>query len=392
MNLKTLLSAQEKAFPISSTENRQKQLKTMKSVKALDDNIYMLEYQSDYDIDGLLKEGVSSIGGLLKFMAKRSHLSKKAFKIGEVKGGGCSTFNAVTPDGDYILGRNFDFKIAPCMVLWTHPENHYASISMVDTNFLAYGTYVNKYNKINSYQSLLAPYCCVDGINEKGLSIAVLQIRAKPTKQTDTSKKNITTTAMIRAVLDTCADVDEAVKLFSAYNMNDSLGVAYHYQLADASGRSVVIEYIDNKLYVYEKNNEAYGITGSVYEEDKVDFQYVSNYSITKNTGSYKVEQHGEDRTEAVINSISNKNGVLTEIEAMDLLSYVKLDYDHPKYPWRVGALWSAVYNTNKKTVMLAANMDYSKVYTFGIDSPCKVLEKEGISKTAYPVGNWKYL
>ncbi len=381
-----------KSFSFSGNENRKNQIKTMKSVKALDRNIYMLDYQCDYDIDELLDEGVKTIGDLLKFMTKRSPLSRRAFTIGEVEGGGCSTFNTVTPDGDFLLGRNFDFKTAPCMVLWTHPKNHYESVSVVDTNFLVYGDKWNRYNKMNAFQSLLAPYCCVDGINEKGLSIAVLQIRAKPTNQKNPAKKDIATTAAIRGILDTCANVDEAVAFFNKYNMHDALGVAYHYQLVDATGRTVVVEYIDNILHVYERNSDKYGISNSIYENDGVDYQYVSNYTVTKNIGKYEVEQHGEDRTDAILDSINKKNNVLTELEAMDLLDYVKLDYDHPKYPWRIGALWSAVYNSSKNTVKLVGNMDFSKVYTFSVDRPCEVIKQEGIEKSEYPKGNWKYL
>ena len=79
----------------------------------------------------------------------------------------------------------------------------------MDTSFMVYGSTL-RYNLLNSYCVLVAPYCCMDGINEKGLAIAVLHMRAKATDQKDSSKKVITTTAMIRAVLDTCASPTSA--------------------------------------------------------------------------------------------------------------------------------------------------------------------------------------
>ena len=372
--------------------NKELRKETRACAKVLDENIILLDYKNNYDLDGLLRQGVSSIGDLIKFVVKLSKYKESDFTIGTAKGGGCSTFNAFTPDGDHIMGRNFDFRVAPCLVLWTHPEGNYSSVSVVDHNFLTYGIKHHKYNEKRTAQLLLAPYCCVDGINEKGLSIAVLQIKAKATKQTDPSKLNITTTSMVRAVLDTCKDVDEAVALIKKYNMHDSLYCCYHYQLADSTGRTVIVEYIDNVLHVYEKNSEKYGIDGSVYEGDNLDLCYVTNYSITKDIGSFKIEQHGEDRTDAIKKVLTEKNGKLTEMEAMDLLNYVKLDYDHPKYPWRIEALWSAVYNTNKCTLKLAAGTDYTRIYTFAVNEPGKVLSKDSITQSAYPQGSWDYL
>lgn len=365
---------------------------TRESAIILDKNIVLLDYQNKYDLDGLLKKGVSNIAELIAFVAKLSSYKESDFTIGTAKGGGCSSFNAFTPDGDHIIGRNFDFRVAPCLVLWTHPEGNYSSLAVVDHNFITYGNKRNRFDGTNTAQLLLAPYCCVDGINEKGLSIAVLQIKAKATKQTDPSKKNITTTSMVRAVLDTCANVDEAVELFKKYNMHDSLYCCYHYFISDSSGRSVVVEYIDNKLHVYEKNSDKYDVNGSVFENDGYKLSYLTNYSVTKDIGSFKIEQHGYDRTDAIKKAFDNKNGVMTELEAMDLLSYVKLDYNHPKYPWRIEALWSAVYNTSKATMKIVAGMDYSKIYTFSVNEPCKVLMTEKLEKSEYPAGNWDYL
>lgn len=372
--------------------NQERRKETRNSAKILDKNIVLLDYKNNYDLNGLLKKGISNIAELITFVAKLSKYDESDFTIGTAKGGGCSSFNAFTPDGDHIMGRNFDFKTAPCLVLWTHPEGNYSSLSVVDQNFITYGNKRNVFNGKNTAQLLLAPYCCVDGINEKGLSIAVLQIKAKATQQNNPVRTDITTTAMVRAVLDTCADVDEAVKLFRKINMHDSLYCCYHYFLTDSSGRAVVVEYIDNKLHIYEKNSEKYTVENSVFENDGYKLAYVTNYSVTKDVGSFEIEQHGYDRTDAIKDAFVKKNDVMTEIEAMDLLSYVKLDYDHPRYPWRVEALWSAVYNSNKCTMKIAAGMDYLKIYTFSVNEPCKVLMNEKIEESEYPAASWDYL
>ena len=365
-------------------------LATIRSVKKLDSNLYLLDYRSDYHLPELMEKGVSSIGELLAFAADVLTFGLRLFKPGTDEGAGCTTFEAFTPEGKHLLARNFDFRVAPCFVVWTHPETGYASVSVVDNNFMAYGTAL-RLHRFNAYRTLLAPYCCVDGMNEKGLAIAVLQLRAKATNQTEHGKKDITTTAMIRAVLDTCATVDEAVALIKKYNMHDSLWTNYHYQIVDASGRSVVVEYIDSVLHVYERGSTACPVAGSVFEDDGMKLQYAANFSLTKDIGSYRIEQHGEDRAEAVKSVLQAKDGLLTEREAMDLLSYVKLEYKHDKYPWRIIALWSAVYNTGEGTLKIAANTNYKSIYTFRINEPCKVIDRESIEQSAYPARKWSH-
>ena len=192
-------------------------------------------------------------------------------------------------------------------------------------------------------------------------------------------------------MLDTCADVDEAVALFREDNLHDSLWTNYHYQIIDASGRSVVIEYIDHTMHVYERGSSAYPVSGSVFEDDGLKLQYAANFSLTKDIGSFQIEQHGEDRIEAVKAVLRAKGGILSEPEAMDLLSYVKLNYKHDKYPWSVNALWSAVYNTDAGTLKLVGNMDYKHIYTFSIHEPCKVLAHESIDHSAYPDTKWSH-
>lgn len=370
-----------KAIPEKAKYFKENQLNTMKSVIRLDHNIYLLDYKNDYCLDELLETGVSNIGALIGYAAKKLTFGANVFKTGDCDCG-CSTFEAHNADGDHLLGRNFDFKEAPCFVLWTHPENAYASVAVVDCNFMVYGDKHNRPKAFNSAQALLAPYCCVDGMNEKGLAIAVLQIRTPATNQQDPGKKDITTTAMIRAVLDKCATVDEAIELIKKYNMHDSLFTCYHYQIVDKE-KSVVVEYVNNELHIIDRNTE-------LYENDGLGLQYVTNTYVTRNHGDEKAEEHGFDREKYIFNTLTQKGGVMSELEAMDLLSRVKLCYQHPRYPWKIVALWSSVYNTEKLELKLAANTDYHNIYTFSPTQPNQVLLKEGL-EDEYKI-EWEFL
>ena len=71
--------------------------------------------------------------------------------------------------------------------------------------------------------------------------------------------------------------------------------------------------------------------------------------------------------------TLKAKNGILTEEEAMKLLSEVPLHYRHKTFKHMVIALWSAVYNCNEKSMHLCAGMDYDTEYKFYVDKPCEV-------------------
>ena len=151
--------------------------------------------------------------------------------------------------GCCLGGRNFDLTYSPALVVETAPDNGYRSISTVNLAFLGFGEDKLPDTWKQKLIALAAPYAPLDGINEKGLAVAVLRIADEPTDQ-DTGKTDITTTTAIRLMLDKAATVDEAVSLLEQYDMHSSAGSCYHFQLADAAGNSAVVEYIDNEFVV----------------------------------------------------------------------------------------------------------------------------------------------
>ena len=332
---------------------------TLDSLKQLDDNLWIMNYKCPYNLDGILEQGTKGILDVVRYLQKEIKCPS-LIPNPDKDGFACSTFNAKTPEGDYILGRNFDYKAAPCLVCWTAPEKGYKSIGIVDTTFFIHGTkYFPMAKAKNHLRALAAPYTAMDGINEKGFSIAVLEIKSKATKQS-TGKKPFVTIVAIRAALDKCATVQEALELFASYDMQDLLGINYHYQLADAQGNSAIIEYVDNKMVVISQ------------EEGKENLM-LTNYFLTE--GGDNHDGRGYDRYEKMETTLKAKGGTLTEDEAMKLLSEVVLHYRHPALKHMVITLWSSVYNCNEKSALVCAGMDYSKKYKFYVDKPCQVFE-----------------
>lgn len=324
-------------------------------LKKLNSNIYLLSYENDYGLDDLLSKGVKNIPELVSFVQNRFNLpdSSVAFNSGDFA---CSAFNAFNSKGDHIFARNFDYKAAPCIIVWTAPKNGYKSIAVSDTNVMLYGdkhqvlSNVQKHNRL-----LMTPFACMDGINEKGLSIAVLEIKTSATNQS-TGKKDIVTTVLIRAVLDKCATVDEAIEFISQFDVHDSLFCCYHYQITDESGKSVIIEYVDNDMRI-------------IYPENKT--QSLTNFFISSDGDNKK--GFGYTRKRIIDNALAKCNDIMEESDAMKMLEKCKLHYTHRRgYP--VTSLWSAVFNCTEKSMLLCANMEYDKQFKFDVFNASKQL------------------
>jgi len=322
------------------------------NITKVQDNFYVMDYTYDYDIDDIAKNGyICTAEMLLKVMGDYA-------LTGSSNGFACSTFNAVTPDGDYLFGRNFDYMDAAGMLVRTNPTDGYASIAMLNLELIGYVGYTPD-TTLTKMLTVLAPYAIVDGINEKGLCVGVLEIEKDPTVQLS-AKTNINTTSMLRIVLDKAATVEEAVALFEQYDMIDLLvgGCTYHYQIADAYGNSAIIEYVDNEMKV-------------IYPEQKegnvVDFQAATNFVLTPDVDD--PEGMGQDRYDIMMNALTESKGVITEPDAMDLLRQVSIQ-DEDLHGYVCSTLWSSLYNASDKTLSLCMHNNFDKVFTFTVDQP----------------------
>ncbi len=349
---------------------------TMSSLRNLDKNVYLIDYQYDYDIDDLLNTGVSSAAELLVYASKHILNNAMSFEMGNFDLG-CSAYEAYNENGDHIMGRNFDYMDAPCYVVWTHPDDAYASISMVDGNFLLTTDRLQPTSLGGRFQTLLAPYLCLDGMNETGFAVTVLQIHDNGTAQ-NTGKKDMFTTAMIRACLDKCATVEEGIALFNSFDMHDtlalgySLGCCYHYLLTDATGDAAIIEYVNNEMRVIRSDNP--------------EFQrlYVTNFYVSEDggVGSDKYDPEGMERYEIIGGTLAENNNVLDFDQAFNLLSNVHLNYRHSNNLYNITTLWSCLYNNNRLTMNLAARMDYGKIYTFSVTNPMRIYSVDSVAVT----------
>lgn len=202
-----------------------------------DFNLYSMNVCYDYDPDAVIDYGISDTESFLHAVLQKG-LPGLPVKI-RIPDFGCSAFTL--KKNHVLMGRNYDFRFnTSAMLVRCSPENGYRSIAFAALNNLDADHPLEDPGQ--SLSALASPFVCLDGINEKGLSIAVLTLDSRPTIQ-NTGKKGIGTSLAIRMVLDRCKDVEEAVQLLNQYDMKAVAGRDYHFYVTDAHGNGTVLEY-----------------------------------------------------------------------------------------------------------------------------------------------------
>ena len=326
------------------------EIKTVNNIKKVDDyGFYTMEYAGDYGFDDFLTIGASNDEELIAFVAQKLLKGLPISITGPDLS--CSTFNAITPEGEYIFGRNFDMDYSPGMLVHTKPDNGYESISMVNLAFIGYKDDYMPEQFFDKILALAAPYVPMDGINEKGLAVGVLLLPDTPPTKQETGKININSTTAIRMLLDKTATVDEAVAMLKQYDMHDSANSCFHYQITDAAGNSVIVEYVNNEMHVLKPETR---------------YQVCTNFFQAPGE-KYNFGQ-GQERYDIVMTGLKEKDGVITAEYGMDLLKAARMiDEPDEKTGIIYNTQWSAIYNNSQKCVDLAIGKNYNKIYHYSV-------------------------
>ncbi len=231
------------------------ELKTLSTLKEKGVGVYTMTYDGDYGFDAFLEIGASSDADIEAFVTKRL-LKGLPIEL-NVSDAGCTAFVSRNEEGDIIYARNFDFLYAPFLQVYTNPDNGYVSVSTVNLSFAGYGegNLPSSGISFQNFLTLAAPFLPFDGMNEKGVCIALLAV-PEVWMIDDPDKITLNTTTAIRLVLDKAATIDEAVELLRKYNIYFSGDVTCHFLIADAMGKSVIVEYYDNGLQVVESDTD----------------------------------------------------------------------------------------------------------------------------------------
>ena len=315
------------------------ELNALMSIDQVYKNVYSIKYDNNYFFDDFLEQGAKTDVELINFLTSKV-LHGLPIDLG-TPDFGCSAFTSTTAEGDNVFNRNYDFDFTPILITRTNPRNGYRAISTTDLRSLSIDL-DQSLELVQRFTLLAAPYVPFDGINEKGVSMCINMVHGDPTRQ-DTGKISITSTTMIRLVLDKAATVDEAIALIEQYDLNDSTGGPFHYMIADASGASAVIEYIDNELKVTKEYDT---------------YLYMTNFLIHKDANP---DDYGRDRYDILTERLTETNGIMSEEESFELLKDVRMDWTDG------GTVWSNVFNLDKLTMTFYPFQDATKKIEFKV-------------------------
>ena len=256
----------------------------------------------------------------------------------------CSLFTTLGTGGDKIYGRNFDWSISPALLLFTDPPDGYASVSMVDLEFLGIRPEdsIDLANlPLEQRAALLsAPSMPFDGMNEYGLTVGMAAVPGDYHEHAlyDPSKPTIGSIGIIRQILDHARDVDEAVGFFEQYNIDFRGGPLIHYLLADPSGKAVLVEIYQGEMFLLP-NEETWHLA----------------------TNHFRCNAKGDGgciRYHSVAERLAEVNGQLDVEGAMQLLSEVKQEMTQ----------WSVVYDMTNGAIDVALGGDFDTRYSFRLD------------------------
>ncbi|MBQ9905175.1 MAG: linear amide C-N hydrolase [Oscillospiraceae bacterium] len=319
-------------------------LRTMASVRQISDGLYYMDCVYDYDGDKYLDANISTVDGLIRWIGDTQLYGVQPdLKTGNFA---CAAFTAACDNGDRLFGRNFDYHHrTDTLVLHTAPKNGYASYSVADLRFLdvGKGCAFSGDSLAAKALMLIAPYIPMDGINEKGVGVSILELTDNELHQ-DNGRSDLLVVAAIRGILDNCASIDEAVDLLARYDIHTFLGHSYHLFLTDRSGRSVIVEWSGNETLITEDN----AVTNEVLSPEHAEYN-----------PDWKCRRY-----DAIKRELEAHQNVCSRADAMQVLSAASYGG-----AWS-GTQWSCIYDLDLFTLDICLDRDYKHVYRFADGKP----------------------
>ena len=340
-----------------------------------DGAVYQINFSGDYFFDEFLSQGgASNDAELISFITRSitKGIIPMHIKTSSIA---CSAFTADTQSGDRVFGRNYACSATNTASGFTDPgEGRHASYSTIDLSFLGLDADKDVETIGQKILTLAAPYVPLDGINDAGVACGIFMSyqgegKGTPT-DTQTDRPDLTSTTLLRLILDYADSVEDAVALAQQYDLHDSASSCFHYMVADSTGRSAILEWVGTDADhdadgAQRQLNVLWNDTDAL--SDSADWQVVTNF--IKTPGYYDdttAEMKGLDRYEHLAAALRETDGIVADKDAaMDLLASVG------RRTWNnddsnSNTVHSVVYDLTDKSVLWVGNEHYGEeAYTF---------------------------
>ena len=317
------------------------------SVKQLDEGLYYMEYRGDDGFDELIARGGGrnsmELAEYAMFFLSKGYYNPPITPAPAQYG--CSALTARTPENGVLMGRNFDFSSATGLILHTVPKRGYETITTFNVEFFGFGDDWKPEGFANQYMALSSLFFALDGINEKGLAVADLMAGDEAVTHQETGKPALTTTSAISYLLKNAATVEEALELLRGIDMHSDIGSAHHYAISDASGKSVVVEYVDTDFVV-------------------VDSPAVANHYLCEqklNVGLYE----GDRRYDFLRQQLQEAGGTM---DLRQLTTAIASVSQAPAQGDRRGTAWTMVMNLTDRSVTYYSRRHFDKPQRFQLE------------------------
>lgn len=324
-----------------------------KTVRELNTDLYHMTVTGDAGFERFLEQGgASSADELGEYIS--DYLScgpwgtlKCAPKMGSFA---CSAMAAKNAKGEALSGRNYDWNPCKTVIIRSVPEHGYSSIATANIDFLGFGDgYDPTKGAINQFKATAAIYVPMDGINEKGLVVAdLLAGDDESTNQNEADKAHITTTSSIRLLLNHASNAEEAIHLLEQYNMHSDINCAHHLFICDAQGRSLCVEWVNNKMIV-------------------TDTHVVNNHYLCAEKQGIGEGELSIKHEQTLLHAYAEHNGVMDSEEMADAM-FSAIAPDRTQ--------WTIIYNQQQASATYYWHRDRARSYTFFAGTDGEIIKK----------------
>ncbi len=316
--------------------------KTIQSLKQINKfPFYTAKYYGDYKINDYINGAIKSPNDIVPFFQSLfSELGKPielSFPMPPEINLGCSAFFCRDKNNSTFVGKNNDWKRDPILLLKTTPEEGYASLSMVNINCC-------DLFQLQSFEHniLLSPYVPLDGMNEMGLVVTTLAVHEGTVYPIKPNQLSVGDFNIIRIILDTCSNIDEAIAVFDQYNMIQTGPLPIHILVADRR-ESCIVEFFDGKI---QKKREP-------------ELNYLTNFLKLKSS-DYDNQSKFCSRYQALEKQFKSNEKISDVRDAKKLLSEVSVYTEGFQIP---STIYSAIYCPDNLSLKIKIG-DESKYYS----------------------------
>jgi penicillin V acylase-like amidase (Ntn superfamily) len=177
----------------------------------------------------------------------------------------------------------------------------------------------------------------MDGVNDRGLAISCMTANESRLPPTDRARPTVVVTTLMRLVLDFADTTDEALAIMRRFNL-DFDGVPCHFLVADRTGKSVVVEFVDGQI-------ETVPTTGR--------WQVSTNHLLFEKSAEENDAACDRYRTAAA--RLEDSSQSLNAAEVMQLMAAISAENR---------TMWTSLYDLTTGDYQIAYRRHYDNLFT----------------------------